>query len=156
PPAPRSAVADTASTEPWHTVHLLDTDSSVTKSHLGRNTGEPWGSRDGRGVVGVAQLRIVGRRLPGAQWSGRSAIHAGLQCGSEVLDLVDGDEGEAVFNLELDVVAGADGDIDFRGPCVFGRRGERFIYLSWGEVGEDGLFAMFRRLKLHLTPLVEQ
>jgi len=37
-----------------------------------------------------------------------------------------------------------------------GRRGERFVYLSWGEVDDTGTFTMFRRLKLHLMPLVEQ
>jgi uncharacterized protein DUF5990 len=102
------------------------------------------------------QLRILGRRLPGSKWSGRSGIHVGVQRGTDVVDLVDGDEGEAVFDLELDVVAGGDGDVDFRGPSVFGRKGERFLYLTWGEVDSDGTFAMFRRLKLHLSPLLEQ
>ncbi len=101
-------------------------------------------------------LRIIGRRLPGSSWSGRNGIHIGVQQGTEVTDLVDGDAGEAVFEVELDLVEVGEDELDFRGPSVNGRRGERFVYLAWGEVGEDGTFAMFKRLKLHLAPLLEQ
>ena len=104
----------------------------------------------------TAQLRIVGRRLPGASWSGRHGIHVGVQRGSEVVGLVIADAADAVFDIDLDVVGGTDGIPDFRGPYVHGRRGERFVYLSWGEVDETGTFTMFRRLKLHLGPLVQQ
>jgi hypothetical protein len=104
----------------------------------------------------TAQLRIVGRRLPGSNWSGRSGIHVGVQRGGEVVGLVTGDAADAVFDIDLDIVAGTDGEPDFRGPYVHGRRGERFVYLSWGEVDDQGGFTMFRRLKLHLSPLVEQ
>ncbi len=39
---------------------------------------------------------------------------------------------------------------DFSGPAVHGRRGERFLYLTWGEY--DGHeFSMFRRAKLMLA-----
>jgi hypothetical protein len=33
---------------------------------------------------------------------------------------------------------------------VQGRGGERFLYLTWGNVGPDGEFEMFRRAKLML------
>jgi hypothetical protein len=118
------------------------------------------GSGVARSLVGVAMtavpVRIVGRRLPGSSWSGRNGIHVGVQRGSEVVGLVTGDASDAVFDIDLEVIADSDGVPDFRGPYVHGRRGERFLYLSWGEVGDDGVFAMFRRLKLHLAPLVEQ
>jgi hypothetical protein len=111
------------------------------------------------GLVGVTMaavpVRIVGRRLPGSSWSGRHGIHVGVQRGTEVVGLVTGDAADAVFDIDLEVVADTDGEPDFRGPYVHGRRGERFLYLSWGEVDEQGTFAMFRRLKLHLAPLVE-
>ncbi len=106
--------------------------------------------------MATVPLRIVGRRLPGASWSGRSGIHVGVQDGSTVVDLVTGDAADAVFDIDLEVVTGADGDVDFRGRYVHGRRGERFVYLVWGEVDDAGTFAMFRRLKLHLAPLLEQ
>jgi hypothetical protein len=104
----------------------------------------------------MAALRIIGRRLPGADWSGRSCIHVGVQRGTDVVGLVKGDMGEAVFDVDLEVIVGADGEIDFRGPFVHGFGGERFIYLAWGEIDDQGTFAMFRRLKLHLAPLLEQ
>ncbi len=102
----------------------------------------------------AVQLRIIGRRLPGSTWSGRSGIHVGVQRGADVIGLVIGDAADAVFDIDLEVEDG-DGGLDFRGPYVHGRRGERFVYLSWGEVDEDGIFSMFRRLRLHLAPLVE-
>jgi Family of unknown function (DUF5990) len=40
----------------------------------------------------------------------------------------------------------------FGGPNVHGRGGERFLYLSWGEM-TDGTFTMFRRAELHLDSL---
>jgi hypothetical protein len=106
--------------------------------------------------MAAVPLRIVGRRLPGSSWSGRTGIHVGVQKGTEVIGLVTGDAADAVFDIDLEVVADSDGEPDFRGPYVQGRRGERFVYLSWGEVDDQGTFAMFRRLKLHLAPLVEQ
>lgn len=45
-----------------------------------------------------------------------------------------------------------DGLRDFRGPAVQGKRGERFLYLTWGELsGTD--FTMFRRAKLMLDDI---
>jgi hypothetical protein len=107
--------------------------------------------------LGVAMatipVRIVGRRLPGSSWSGREGIHIGVQRGTEVEKLVIGDAADAIFDIEIDLVKTDDGAPDFRGPYVHGRRGERFIYLVWGEVDADGVFTMFRRVKLPLTPL---
>jgi hypothetical protein len=36
---------------------------------------------------------------------------------------------------------------------VQGRRGARFVYLTWGDVDADGSFTMFRRAKLMLADL---
>ena len=48
------------------------------------------------------------------------------------------------------VVTTDDGHVDFRGSAVHGKRGDRFLYLTWGAVGADGSFEMFRRAKLML------
>jgi hypothetical protein len=113
------------------------------------------------GQVGVGMstvpVRIIGRRLPGLVWAGRSNIHLGVQRGSEVVGIVRGDEGEATFDIEVELSdAGDDGVADFLGPYVHGRRGARFVYLCWGEVDDDGIFTTFQRLKLPLSPLVDQ
>lgn len=58
------------------------------------------------------------------------------------------------FEAELEVVVTADG-LDFRGPWVQGRRGDRFLYLCWGHAPADAPhgFEMFRRAKLMLGVL---
>jgi hypothetical protein len=104
----------------------------------------------------TVDLRIVGRHLPGLRWSCYDRIHVGVQGRhrDEVVGLVPGDADRAVFDLTVGVVADEAG-VDFRGPFVQGRRGERFLYLSWGELGADGSFELFRRGKLHLSALDE-
>lgn len=47
---------------------------------------------------------------------------------------------------------GPDGALDFSGPAVHGKRGERFFYLSWSG-DHVGLRDRFRRIKVHLRDL---
>ncbi|MGW8952824.1 DUF5990 family protein [Streptomyces sp. NPDC055709] len=98
-------------------------------------------------------LRITGRDLPGRHCGDFSDVHVGTQRGREPDQLVPADAGEAVFDLTADVVEAPDGTTDFRGPYVQGRRGERFVYLTWGELPAGGTFAMFRRAKLFLADI---
>ena len=70
-----------------------------------------------------------------------------LQVGRDPEGLVAGDAEHAEWVTEVRV---ADGD--FRGPAVQGRKGGRFVYLTWGTwTGET--FSMFRRAKLMLDDL---
>jgi hypothetical protein len=91
-------------------------------------------------------VRIAGVNLPGRSWGGYENIHVGVQRKAEPADLVAGDATEAAWELPIDVVDG-----DFRGPYVQGRRGDRFVYLTWGTVDAGGGFTMFRRAKLMLA-----
>jgi hypothetical protein len=101
-------------------------------------------------------LQIRGHHLPGRVWRSRDEyydnIHVGIQIGKQPRDLVRGDAGSSSWTIEIEVVSRDDG-LDFRGAAVQGRRGARFVYLTWGDVGEDGSFAMFRRAKLMLEDL---
>jgi Family of unknown function (DUF5990) len=101
-------------------------------------------------------LHIRGHHLPGRVWQGRDEhydnVHVGIQLGKEPHELVPGDAKSAAWTIPIDIVDREDGR-DFRGPAVQGRRGERFLYLTWGDVGDDGSFAMFRRAKLMLADL---
>lgn len=106
------------------------------------------------------RLRIIGRELPGRRFHdvGYSGcdwnnVHIGVQRKSEVVDLIPGDAPEAVFDLDITVRLGRDGGPDHGGPFVHGRPGARFVYLSWGALGDDGSFEMFRRIKLWLRDL---
>jgi hypothetical protein len=77
-------------------------------------------------------------------------VHVGIQISREPVDLVRADASEARWDIDVDVVV-RDGQIDFRGLAVQGKRGERFIYLTWGEVTHTDTFEMFRRAKLMLN-----
>jgi hypothetical protein len=98
-------------------------------------------------------VRIVveGRDLPGRTFASYADVHVALQVGSEPVGAVPGDAASARWETEVLV-----GDGDLRGPAVHGRRGERFLYLTWGSPGAHG-WGMFRRAKLMLAdaPLVE-
>jgi hypothetical protein len=94
-------------------------------------------------------LTIHGTELPG-----RRDPHVALQVGREPVGVVPGDATSATWTTELRLVTAADGTTDVRGPAVQGRRGERFVYLTWGDVAADGTFTMVRRAKLMLGPLL--
>lgn len=100
-------------------------------------------------------LRIVGLGLPGRVFADKGFtgrrwqnVQVGVQRGAEVIGRVPADAGEAIWDLVLVLQPGRDGALEVRGPWVHGRPGDRFLYLSWGDVGEDGTWNMFRRLKL--------
>jgi hypothetical protein len=101
----------------------------------------------------MTAMRIVieARDLPGAEFVSDGAalrnVHVAVQVGSEPVGPVRGDAGRARWEIDVRAVP-TDGGVDLRGPAVHGKRGERFIYLTWGDMGADGSFAMFRRAKL--------
>lgn len=102
-------------------------------------------------------MRVViqGFDFPGGRFCDREGepfdgVHVGVQVGREARDLVSGDATSAQWELTIGVVVGDDGGLDFRGPAVQGKRGDRFLYLTWGRVDGD-TFEMFRRAKLMLN-----
>ncbi|MEU9700711.1 DUF5990 family protein [Streptomyces sp. NPDC047981] len=98
-------------------------------------------------------LRIVGTELPGRSCGTFTDVHVAVQRGREPDGAVPGDAAEAVWEFTVDTVLAPDGTRDFRGPYVHGRRGARFLYLTWGEWPPGGAFTMFRRAKLFLDDL---
>ncbi len=99
-------------------------------------------------------LTITGVNLPGRTFccpdgSVMDNVHVGLQVRREPAQLVPADAPEARWEIDVEVVA-RNGVRDFRGPVVQGGRGDRFLYLTWGDVRADGGFEMFRRAKLML------
>jgi hypothetical protein len=102
------------------------------------------------------RVEIRGRNLPGRSFCGGedgamlANVHVAVQDGREPFGLVPGDAAGATWEVDVRVVPASDGTVDFRGTAVHGKRGERFLYLTWGDVGADGSFAMFRRAKLML------
>ncbi len=104
-------------------------------------------------------IRVEGHHLPGASCgpgpdypNGHPNIHVAVQRRNkpaELLGLVRGDAETATWTLECTADETASG-VDLKGPYIQGSRGGRFVYLSWGVVGADKTFAMFRRAKLML------
>jgi hypothetical protein len=105
--------------------------------------------------MATLHLCITGRKLPGLRYGAYSSVHIGLGRGADLSQITPGDAPEAVFNLTVNVVTDREGRLDFRGQLVQGRRGERFFYLSWGELRPDGGFELFRAAKLHLSTIPE-
>lgn len=91
-------------------------------------------------------LRIEGHHLPGANCGPHRDVHVGLQVRGQPEDLISGAADGGSWKTEISVHEGP----DFRGPAVQGRKGDRFIYLTWGE-GAGDAFTMFRRAKLMLA-----
>jgi hypothetical protein len=94
-------------------------------------------------------VNLPGRRFCRPDGSPLDNVHVGVQIRRDPAELVRADAPEARWHLDVNVVPTDDG-VDFRGPAVQGKRGDRFLYLTWGEVHSDGAFEMFRRAKLML------
>jgi hypothetical protein len=99
-------------------------------------------------------IRCVG--LPGIAKPVYEGVHVGVQRQKEVVERIPGDAAEACWTFPIDVVPGRTGGLDFKGPWVHGKPGERFLYLNWGEVDALGRFLGFRRAKLWLTTIGEE
>ena len=101
------------------------------------------------------RLRVIGIDLPGRSFTSDghplTNVHVGVQERRDAVELVAGDAARAEWELDIRVVRTDEGGLDFRGPHVQGKRGDRFVYLTWGEVRPDGSFLMFRRAKLMLN-----
>lgn len=96
-------------------------------------------------------LRIEGINLPGRSCGGdHDDVHVGVQRKQEVIEQVRGDAKSATWTFEVATKVDADGNRDFGGPFVHGKKGQRFVYLSWGD-GSGESFMMFRRAKLMLN-----
>lgn len=105
------------------------------------------------------QLSITGFNLPGCVFPQPDGalmtnVHVAVQIGREPSDLVKANSSKALWDLDVEVFV-RDGQLDFRGPVVQGKRNERFIYLTWGEVTRNNEFEMFRRAKLMLDRIDE-
>ena len=97
------------------------------------------------------RIRIEGHHLPGRVTGPHHDVQVGVQVRREAVELVPGDAESASWTVEVTESYGADVR-DFHGPAVQGKRGERFVYLTWLE-GPDG--EMFRRAKLMLSEAPE-
>jgi len=76
-------------------------------------------------------------------------VRFGLQAGRDVHEHVPA-TGTAEFHTQVEIVD-VEAGRDFRGPHVHGRKGDRFLYLSWGVLDEAEPFVMLARAKIKLA-----
>jgi hypothetical protein len=105
--------------------------------------------------VVISSDDLPGRSFCRPDGSTMDNVHVGIQVRRDPADLVRADAAHARWDVEIDVVEN-DGALDFRGPAVQGKRGDRFVYLTWGNVGPGDEFEMFRRAKLMLDRIDPQ
>lgn len=104
-------------------------------------------------------VEIRGRELPGRRCGpdlqGRMCenVHVGLWRRGGPIELVPGDARVARWEVQLTVRRDEEGALDFGGPFVAGRRGERSLGLVWGTLAFDDTFDVFRGVKLRLADL---
>lgn len=100
-------------------------------------------------VDGSMPVRIVAVDPP---FRDQHGVMFGLQAKDGDVDAVPA-TATAIFETRLTVVGVHDGPPDFKGPHVHGKKGDRFIYLTWGA--DDGVqpFVMFARAKLKLADI---
>ncbi len=103
------------------------------------------------------RVTIRGHDLPGTRFMSDGEllehVHVAVQVGRDPVGLVPGDAPLAEWSVEVRPVVDDDGGIDVRGPAIHGKRGERFLYLTWGDVDVDRSFRMFRRAKLMVADI---
>lgn len=97
-------------------------------------------------------VTIVASEPPFAAGDG---VLFGLQAGRVVEDPVPACD-TTEFHTTIDVAGTADSDVDFSGAYVHGRRGDRFMYLSWGIADQTEPFVMFARAKIKLGSIPNQ
>ncbi|MDX1933858.1 MAG: DUF5990 family protein [Capsulimonadales bacterium] len=92
--------------------------------------------------------------LPSGQWGGHTALRVGVQERDMIVQDAPVTDEPLVFTMPVRMtVAPATEEIDFGGPFVHGRRGERFLYLCWGERDAAGNWHGVRRAKIPLARL---
>lgn len=98
-------------------------------------------------------LLIRCQELPGTECAGKTAARLGIQKGAVVIEDVPADVEGVTFTVPIGIRRASPTSVpDYSGPFVQGKKGERFLYLNWGERnGQE--WEGFGRVKLSLSPL---
>lgn len=100
----------------------------------------------------ILQLQLACSAFPSLPFEGRAAVFLGIQYQQEVLEETPVTAEEKTFELQVKVSQGKDGSPNFTGPYVFGKTGDKFLYLVWlmkTAIGDE----RFRRAKIKLQAL---
>ena len=102
------------------------------------------------------RVTIEGYELPGRTFCDSNGdayddVRVGVQIRKDPEELIPADADTARWEVDVTVATGPDDSLDFQGPAVHGKRGDRFLYLTWGNIDGNGDVDMFRRAKLMLN-----
>lgn len=90
--------------------------------------------------------------FPGKTFGERTNVFLAVQKNQGLVEETPGDAAEKVFEIDVKVNKGKDDHPNFLGPYVFGKTGDKFLYLVWYDQIE-GLQDRFRRAKIKLNAL---
>lgn len=100
----------------------------------------------------LLDLQLVCTHFPDLPYEGRENVFLGIQHKKEILAETPASATEKTFHLQLKVSKGKTGAPNFTGPYVFGKTGDKFLYLVWFikvKTQNEG----FRRAKIKLQDL---
>ena len=98
------------------------------------------------------QIELHCTDFPGAQFEAWEHVFVGVQNGENIESETPGNSVQAVFKIPVICSTGKDGAPNFTGPYVFGKTGDKFLYLVWyAKAGP--LVHRFRRAKIKLNIL---
>lgn len=104
-------------------------------------------------IVEIRGTNPPGRRCnPAPEHGPYEDVNVGLGRHTDPVGLVPGDTEDAFWRIEVRVVM-PDGELDYRGPQVEGKRGNRYIYINWLNREIRGQLRLFRRGKIVLNGL---
>lgn len=111
----------------------------------------PAGAQTGRAAA-PRESRVIDVRVRAVDppFASHHTVSFGLQVGRDVVEPVPAIS-TTTFDATFDVVHDAGAPPDFRGHHVHGRKGDRFLYLSWGVPDGTEPFVMFARAKIELA-----
>lgn len=100
----------------------------------------------------LIEIQLVCTHFPGLPFEGRESIFLGIQHKKDILEETPATVEEKVFKVQIKLSTGKNGQPNFTGPYVFGKTGDKFLYLVWfikTGMGNEG----FRRAKIKLQDL---
>lgn len=100
----------------------------------------------------VIHIQLICSNFPQLPSEGRTNIYLGIQKQQEILEETPMSASEKAFLIPVKTSEGKDGSPNFTGPYVFGKTGDKFLYLVWFTktvVGDQ----RFRRAKIKLRDL---
>lgn len=104
-------------------------------------------------IVEIRGANPPGRRCdPAPEHGPYEDINVGLGRHTDPVGLVPGDTEDAVWRIVVRV-AKRHGELDYDGPQVDGKRGNRHIYINWLNREVGGQLQLFRRGKIMLDGL---